>query len=59
MKKIFKFSEFFLKNHKKRHISKTTKIWTVIFGGKICNSLEYSDSTQLRGWEFPTLKKKI
>ena len=27
-----------MKNHKKRHISKTTRNWTVIFGGKICNT---------------------
>ena len=45
----------FWKNHKKRHISKTTRIWTIMFGGKIFSSLEYSDSTQQQGWELQVL----
>ena len=44
-KKLFRFSDFFFDYHKKRHISKRTVIWIVIVGGKICNSFEYSDST--------------
>ena len=34
-----------MKNHKKRHISKTSKIWAVTLGGKIRNFLEYFDTT--------------
>ena len=49
------FLKIFWKNHKKRHISKTTRIWTIRFGGKICNFKEYSDSTQLQGCEFEIL----
>ena len=48
----YKFSENFEKNHKKRHISKTTKFWAVIFAGKIRNLWEYSDRNQIQGWEF-------
>ena len=56
-KKKEKFLEnFFWKIHKKRHISKTKKIWTVIFWGKIYNSLEYSDRIQLQGWELQILR---
>ena len=33
-------------------------IWTVILRGKICNTLENLDSTQLQGWEFRILKNK-
>ena len=50
------FLKIFLKKSQKRHISKTIRIWTVIFEGKDCNSLEYSDSTQLQGWEFQILR---
>ena len=37
---FLKFSEKFRRNHTTSHISKTTRIWAVIFGGKICNHLE-------------------
>ena len=33
----FKFSESFLQNYKKRHISKTTRISAVKYGGKTRN----------------------
>ena len=54
-KSHIKLMKIFSKSHKRRHISKTTRIWTITFGGKICNSLEYSDSTQLQGCEFEIL----
>ena len=57
--KLVKFSEIFTKNHKKRHISKTTRIWVVIFGGKIRNPWEYPEITQLRGKAFQILKTKM
>ena len=53
----YKLSEKVLKNHKKHHISKTTRNWAVIFGGKIRHLWKYSDSTQLQGWEFQILKE--
>ena len=37
-KNLFGFSEIKKKNHKKRHISKTTRNGALIFGGKIRNS---------------------
>ena len=51
------FLKFFLKKSQKRHISKTTRIWAAIFGGKIRNPWKYSDRTQLQGWEFQILKE--
>ena len=36
---ILIFMKIFEKNHKKRHISKTTRIWAVIFSVKIRNPL--------------------
>ena len=57
IKKSFLFWKTMTKSQK-RHISKTTKIWAVIFGGKICNSWEYPDSTHLQGKAFQILKKK-
>ena len=56
-KKIsFKFSENLKKNHKKRHISETTRIWAVTLGDKIRNPREYSDSTQLEVLEIHVFK---
>ena len=54
-KKFVKFSENFLLNHKKRDISKTTKIWAVIFGGKIRNHWKYPDSVR----DFKLWKQKL
>ena len=53
------FWKFFWKNHKKRHISKTTKIWAVTFGDKIRNLREYSDSPQLQIENLKHWRKKI
>ena len=50
-----KFSENFLINHKKRDISKTTTIWAVKFGGKICNPWKYPDSVR----DFKLWKQKL
>ena len=55
-KKIYMFSEIFLKKSQKTYIWKTAGNWTVIIGGKTCNSLEYSDSAQLQGWELQVFK---
>ena len=42
---------------KKRHVSKTTKIWAVLFGGKIHNTWIYLDSLQLQGKKFSYFDK--
>ena len=55
---IFNVLEFFNKPFlkisekiiKKRHISKTTRIWAVIFGGKNRHSWEYPDRASLQIW---------
>ena len=49
----------FLRTRKKFHISKTTKISAVLFDGNIRNLCKYSNSTQLQGWEFHVVSKKI
>ena len=48
----FRFFEIFGENHKKRHISKATRIWAVILGGEIRNFLEYSDRFSLHNENF-------
>ena len=59
LKKInnLSFLKTFEKIYKKHHISKTTKNWAVIVGGKIRNLWDYSDRTQLMGWEFQIFKR--
>ena len=52
---IFFFFENFGENHKKRNISKTTRIWAVIFGGKNCNSWEYPDRASPPRWKYQIL----
>ena len=44
---------------KKRYISKTKRIWADIFGGKIRNPWEISDSPQLQGWEVQITKENF
>ena len=56
-RKLIKIFWNFLKKSQK-DISKTTRIWAVIFGGKIRNLWEHSDRTQQQGWEFQILWKK-
>ena len=56
-RKIIKIFWNFLKKSQK-DISKTTRIWAFIFGGKIRNLWEHSDRTQLQGWELQILWKK-
>ena len=46
---ISKVSEKFWKIPKKRHISKTMRIWAAIVRGKIRNPWEYPEGTQLQG----------
>ena len=53
------FESFFWKNHKKRHLSKTRRIWAVTFGDKIRNLREYSDSPQLQVENLKHWRKKI
>ena len=43
-----KFSQFFLKDHRRRHISKTTKTSAVTIRRKIHNPCKYSDIPQLQ-----------
>ena len=47
------------KNHKNRRISKIKKVWAFLIGARICNSWDYSDSTQLQVRNFKKITKNV
>ena len=51
-----KFSENFLKNPTKSHISKTTRIWAAINKGKIRSPWEYPQKTQQQDWDLQRIE---